>query len=1262
MLTLTVNGQKVSASPDQTILQVCREQKLDNIPTLCYDDKLPPFGSCFLCVVELEGQMKLFPSCATKVAEGMNVKTRSERVVRARKTCLELLLSDHYADCFGPCRLNCPADVDIQGYMSLAHFGKFKEAIALIKEKNPLPSVCGRVCTRKCELNCRRNLLDAPVGIDFLKRYIADQDMIGEMWQPARKPDNGQRVAIIGGGPAGLTCAYYLAIDGYRPAIFEALPELGGMLRYGIPEYRLPKGILDKEINWITNLGVEVHTSTALGKDITIDGLFQQGFKSVFIGLGAQVGKPMQVENEEAAGVLKGVEFLRQVEMMRNAQSNASALPGGTPQSGSAELHSAVSPSCTRQGSGENPAPRSSEHPADCKSAIQQSETLRHMTGRVVVVGGGNTAIDAARTALRLGASEVVLLYRRTRKEMPANAVEIEAAEHEGVKMEFLAAPTRVNVEGDRLASIECLRMELGEPDASGRRKPVPVKGSEFTLPCQWIISAIGQEADLTGVDQIKVTKWKTIEAKPGTFDVNRPGVFAGGDVVTGPADAIDAIASGRMAAVAIDKFIRTGVVTPITPRFESKRDTFHELSRTDLPPIESCGQHKPAEMSAGERIRSFAEVEFAYDDETAKTEALRCAECGCDVGLNCLLQDYCTEYGVDQSRFIGAFNRYKVDTRHPFVKIDSNKCIRCGRCVNTCAEILNVSALGFVNRGFRTIVKPALDKALQDTNCVSCGNCIDVCPTGALVEKLPFRRSGPWKMESHYSVCHYCGVGCNITLKAKATDLFFVTGAPPDFGPNQGELCIKGRFGYQHYLDGSRQKHPLVRRAGKLQRATWEEAFQAIQAGLGRVIEEHGRDAIMVSASPKLTNEELHLAGRLARAALGTNNLASFHRLANGADYHALDEMLGATRSTVTQADALNADLYLIVGCNPTAENPVLGWKIKRRMRHGAKAVVINSAQIDMVKHASVWADARRGTQTVLLNGIIAELIRRGQIDENFIATQTTGFAPVKESLLKHDLADVSSVTGVDRAQIEEVIALLATPNLKVVAIYNLESRVDRAPNDLKALATLLLAAGKLGTAGSGLALLNGQCNNNGLTAIFGSPAPNLSRKMREDKIRAAVILGENPMVAPDYHAFIANLEFRVVADLFLTETAQAADVFLPLSSTLESDGHITNWSGLRQRLFSLGKPPGGSTTTEILQRLCAFLGHDTASNSTTALTAELTSLLPSTGGDEAFPTPDGKAHFALYSAQITPSTPAAPPVLEIEARMTGRMQAISL
>ncbi len=232
MVKLTINGKEITASPDQTILEVCREQGIDTIPTLCNDDKLHPYGSCFLCVVEMEGQSRLFPACATKVTEGMNLQTRSEKVLRARKTCLELLVSDHYADCFGPCRLACPADVDIQGYMSLINLGKFKEAVALIKEKNPLPSVCGRICTRKCEINCRRSLVDAPVGIDFLKRYATDQDMIGEMWRPETKPDNGQSVAIIGGGPAGLTAAYYLVLEGYRPVIYEALPHMGGMLRY----------------------------------------------------------------------------------------------------------------------------------------------------------------------------------------------------------------------------------------------------------------------------------------------------------------------------------------------------------------------------------------------------------------------------------------------------------------------------------------------------------------------------------------------------------------------------------------------------------------------------------------------------------------------------------------------------------------------------------------------------------------------------------------------------------------------------------------------------------------------------------------------------------------------------------------------------------------------------------------------------------------------------------------------------------------------
>ena len=1245
MIKLTINGKEITASPDKTILEVCREQNIDNnIPTLCNDDKLKPYGSCFLCVVELEGQERLFPSCATKVAEGMKIKTRSDKVKAARKTCLELLVSDHYADCLGPCRLGCPADVDIQGYMSLISLGKPKEAIALIKEKLPFPSVCGRVCTRKCEVNCRRSMVDAPVGIDFLKRYAADQDMIDEMWTPETKPDNGISVAIIGGGPAGLTAAYYLVCEGYRPVVYESLPKLGGMLRYGIPEYRLPKEILAKEIDWITNLGVDVETNKALGKDFSIDDLFNQGHKAVFIGLGAQVGKPMQVENEHVEGVLSGVEFLKQVEMKTNPD----------------------------------------------------------IKGRVVVVGGGNTALDAARTSLRLGADEVILLYRRTRKEMPANIMEIEASEEEGIIMKFLAAPASINVdENNRMKSIECFTMELGEPDDSGRRRPVKIEGSEYSLEADWVISAIGQEPDLDGVNddkKVEITKWKTIIAKDGTFDTDRPGVFAGGDVVTGPADAVDAIAAGRKAAHAIDSYIKDHVIKPIDYVFESKRDAFHKITKDDLPDIGISDRHHMHELPVENRIKTFEEVETGYTEEEAVEEALRCAECGCDVSLSCNLRDYCSEYGVDQNRFVGAYNKYKVDTRHPYIKIDSNKCIRCGRCVSTCSEILNVSALGFVNRGFRTIVKPALEKPLLETNCVACGNCIDVCPTGALNEKMPFRRSGPWKMEGTFNICNYCSVGCNITINHKTPDLFFVTGAPPDNAPNYGELCVKGRFGYEHYLDGSRLTKPMVRKNDKLVECSWQEAFDTIKKNIKENDENFDRDSVLIAASPKLTNEELYLAGMFTRAAVGTNNMTSFQRLSTEADYHALDKMFGATATTVGNDEIDNADLYIFLGGNPTTENPVLGWQMKRRMKNGAEAIVINSTEIDLVKYASVWADPRRGTATVLLNVIMAELIKAGKINEKFITEKTTNFEQVKNALLNHDLDEAASVSGVSADTINKIVELLSDPNKKIVAYYNVDSRIDRATGDLKALATLMMLLGKVGVDGSGLAITSSQCNQTGMKITGydrhllpgGCPVDNadamkevkalwqkdisetieksghsISRKMRNNKIRAAFIFGENPATDPEFNAFIDHLDFLVVCDMFKNETVQMADVFLPLSSYLESKGHFTNWAGKKQFTAPIGDPMNGKNNIEIITELMRLYGYNRSINAFDELKSEIEYMQNKAGVavpmTAPFATSDGKAHFVLYTTEISATTIKSASILEIDSRIAARTKLIN-
>ena len=374
----------------------------------------------------------------------MVVETSNPEIRRSRKAALELMLSNHYADCIGPCQLACPAGVDIQGYIALAALDKHRDAIALIKDRNPLPAVCGRVCTRPCEVKgCRRTLLDEAVGVDYIKRYLSDLDLGDkDPWRPTLAPPNGKKVAVVGAGPAGLSCAYYLALRGYKVTMFEAQPEAGGMLRYGIPEYRLPKDVLDLEINQILDLGVQLSTNVQLGRDFTVASLKQGGYDAIFLGLGAWDSSKMRVEDEDSPGVLAGIDFLRQFGLKRRI-----------------DIH-----------------------------------------GRVLVVGGGNTAVDCARTALRLGVAEVRILYRRTRKEMPANETEIVEAEREGVKMDFLVAPVRVlRGENGRVAGVECIRMELGEPDQSGRRSPRPVRGSEFRIDCDFVLAAIGQGTRVQG-------------------------------------------------------------------------------------------------------------------------------------------------------------------------------------------------------------------------------------------------------------------------------------------------------------------------------------------------------------------------------------------------------------------------------------------------------------------------------------------------------------------------------------------------------------------------------------------------------------------------------------------------------------------------------------------------------------------------------------------------------------------------------------------
>jgi NADH-quinone oxidoreductase subunit F len=458
-----------------------------------------------------------------------------------------------------PCSHTCPAGIDVPRYIRFIAEGKPAEAVAVIREKIPFPAVCGLVCFHPCEAKCRRGQLDETIAIRMLKRFAVEHDT--GIWKQNIKvvPATGKRVAIVGSGPAGLSAAYYLARLGHAVTVFEALPEAGGMMRVAIPDYRLPKDILRAEIKEIEDIGVEIRTNTRVD---SIDGLFQEGYKAVFLAMGAHQGMSIGVEGDDSPRVMECVGFLRDVSLGRKVE----------------------------------------------------------IGDRVAVIGGGNVAIDGARTALRLGAKEVVIVYRRTRAEMPASPEEVEEALAEGVQIYFLAAPSRIISQNGRV-ELESIRMELGAMDTSGRRRPEPIKGSEFTMSFDTIIAAIGQRPEIPPQFSITVGRGNVIEVDPDTLTTSLEGVFAGGDVVSGPASVIEAIAAGRQAAVSIDKYMGGGgdideVLAPPEGEF------------TPLEEAEEKWRPKMPSLPAEKRIGDFSQVELGYNAEMAIEEAQRCLRC----------------------------------------------------------------------------------------------------------------------------------------------------------------------------------------------------------------------------------------------------------------------------------------------------------------------------------------------------------------------------------------------------------------------------------------------------------------------------------------------------------------------------------------------------------------------------------------------------------------------------------------------------------
>ena len=731
-IEVILNNNKISTDDNKTILQLARENNI-SIPTLCNDPRIDPLTSCFVCVVEVKGAKGFVPACATRLRDGMEILTNSQSVISARKTALELILSNHFGDCIAPCKLACPAGCDVQGYIGLVANDRYDDAIKLIKETIPLPAAIGRVCPRFCENDCRRQYVDEPIGIDYLKRFVADWDLFRENpYMPETALKIGKKVAVIGGGPAGLSAAYYLTRHGVDVEIFEKNENLGGMIYYGVPDYRLPKEVTEKEVKTIIDLGITVHNHRELGKDFTIDDLKREKFDAIVLSLGALKTRHMGIPNEKIEGVYDGLDYLEK---------------------------------------------------------LNKGDDIK-LHGKVAVVGGGNTAFDCARTALRIGADEVTMVYRRTRKEMPANEVEIVEGEEEGVIFQFLTAPVEVVVENDRLKGLKCIKMELGEPDESGRRSPMPVEGSEFIEEFDFVIEAIGQSPDYRGLGEYKeqlLDGGRWIKYNEETGQTRIKDIFIAGDFATGAATVVEALAGGKKAADNILKCLN-GETLEIKKSFNSKRNLEGKVGEEYFAKWDKIPRQNTDVLEAGIRKKSFDEIESVYTKEQALCEASRCMECGCMDVYQCKLKEYAEEYQVEEKKYAGDFNTPEIDDTHEYLYREPAKCILCGRCVSLCLERANVGVYGYVDRGFETIVRPPFERGISETDCISCGTCISGCPVGAIVPKTLSKKNVPLNGERVDSYCFHCSIGCKNTFEILKDSIY-------EIHERSDYLCKKGRF-----------------------------------------------------------------------------------------------------------------------------------------------------------------------------------------------------------------------------------------------------------------------------------------------------------------------------------------------------------------------------------------------------------------------------------------------------------------------------------
>ncbi|GHS87516.1 glutamate synthase [Synergistales bacterium] len=733
-IKVMIDGQDAYGYPGQKVLELAKEAGI-KIPALCYDPHLSVHGGCSVCLVEIEGARALMRACTNAIAPGMVIRTNTERVMAARRLALELMLSDHVGDCRPPCNLICPAQGKVQSYINLTAQGKFREALDELHDHITLPASIGRVCPAPCQEKCRRNLVDETVSIREIKRFVADWGIKqGSLGDIPKIIENQKKIAVIGAGPAGLSCAYFARLLGYSVTIFEREQYLGGMMRYGIPDYRLPPSVLDAESQWILDHGVHLETGVALGRDIHL-GQLRSEHDAVVLAMGCWKSSSMRVPGEELPGVVGGIDFLYTV---------------------------------------------------NTRNPIKIGD-------RVAVVGGGNTAMDACRSARRLGSEKVYVVYRRTREEMPAEDVEIREAMEEGVEFVYLAAPKLIEKNGSGL-NLVCERMKLGEADASGRRSPVPT-GEEFTLELDTIIAAIGQGVKFEDVpSELHDGRRMRVDENYAT---PLSGVFVCGDQQTGAKIAIEAIGNGHFCALSVDNYLRLG-----TPKKPFVYDvTNPNVTEKDFEHIEKAERVHPREDDAQTRLESpNVEYNYGLDEAQALSEAKRCMECGCPDVHECRLREFAIDLEVHPETVAGE-HISKQEIVNQFYVRNMDKCILCGRCVRVCDEVAGVHAIDFAKRGFESVIAAPFYKDMKRSDCTFCGLCVQVCPTGALMERRVERLPHQGRLTEVKTTCPHCPLGCELVLnldgdRSRITRITSDLDAPDT--PNRGLTCLSGRYRFK--------------------------------------------------------------------------------------------------------------------------------------------------------------------------------------------------------------------------------------------------------------------------------------------------------------------------------------------------------------------------------------------------------------------------------------------------------------------------------